>query len=104
MLGVGIRERDGVSDAISSCLHLRGRVHEHVVWLSCANSGLSQTGDQIHEWADNLEYYQHTRKFVYANSDVWASDITEDKMGGEDWLYGDAVDLYAYSGTAALPS
>jgi hypothetical protein len=70
----------------------------------CSASGLSQTGDQIHEWADALSGMGHTRAWVYANGDIWASDITEDRLAGQDNVYGDAVDLYAYSGHGDNPT
>lgn len=103
-LGLGFVSAVGLATPSAHAFTFGGEYMDTWSGCQCSNSGLSQTGDQIHEWADNLEYYQHTRKFVYANSDVWSSDITEDRNGGEDWIYGDAVDLYAYSGHGSAPT
>ena len=65
----------------------------------CSGSSLTYTDDQITMLRSELASGNHTADFFFANSTVWASDLLEDKdFGGEDNLYGDNVDLFAFSG------
>ncbi len=71
----------------------------------CSAGGLSYTDDQITMLRSELASGSHTETFAFANSTVWASDLLEDKdFGGEDNLYGDDVDLFAFSGHGAAPT
>jgi hypothetical protein len=75
-------------------------------WSGCCTSqpGLSQTGDQINEFAGVMDGHGHSRVAVYGNQGVWAADTVEDGLGGADNVEADQADIYAYSGHGAAPN
>lgn len=70
----------------------------------CGGDSLSYTDNQIRMLRDKLQSQGHTKRFVYANANTWAADVTEDTdFGGIDYLFGDDVDLFAFSGHGSAP-
>lgn len=75
-------------------------------WSGCECSGksLSYTDNQINMFRNKMESLGHTKRFVYANSNTWAADVTEDRdFNGLDHLYADDVDMFAFSGHGGAP-
>lgn len=71
---------------------------------SCSGAGsLSYTDDQIQDFAAKMKALGHTQKHLFGNTAVWASDLTEDGLGGQDHLYSDDSDIVAYSGHGSAP-
>jgi len=65
----------------------------------CSANGLSYTDNQINMFTSKMQSLGHTKKFKYANTNTWSADVTEDRdFIGIDWLYGDNVDMFAFSG------
>lgn len=76
-------------------------------WSGCECSGgsLSYTDNQIKMFRDKMTSLGHSKRFVYSNSNTWASDVTEDRdFGGKDRFYGDTVDMFAFSGHGSAPN
>jgi hypothetical protein len=77
-------------------------------WLSCELLGvqpLSHTDNQISQWRSYMISFGHTSKWIYANDNVWASDLSEDTtFGGQDNLYGDAVTMFGLSSHGSAPT
>jgi len=71
---------------------------------SCSGSGLEHTDDQINQWAGTMRSLGHQQLWVYANTEAWACDITEDGLGGCDWPYGDDAGIYAFAGHGYNPT
>nr|WP_275583673.1 DUF6345 domain-containing protein [Archangium primigenium] len=69
----------------------------------CSSSSLSFTDDQMNGFDAALASRGHIRMHRFANTDVWASDYTEDSFGGFDHISSDDSDLIAYSGHGAAP-
>jgi hypothetical protein len=66
---------------------------------SCSTAGsLSYTDDQINGFDSRMAAHGHIRMHRFSNTSVWASDYTEDGLGGQDNLYSDDSDLVAFSG------
>lgn len=70
----------------------------------CGSSSLSYTGDQMDGFDAAMASRGHSRQFKFANANVWASDYTEDVLGGQDYIFSDTSDVIAYSGHGAAPT
>jgi hypothetical protein len=78
-------------------------------WSSCeascsGSSSLSYTDDQINGFDSAMASRGHTLMHKFSNSSVWASDYTEDVLGGQDHYYSDDSDIVAYSGHGGAPT
>jgi hypothetical protein len=76
-------------------------------WSGCECSGnsLSYTDDQINMFRSKMQSLGHSSRFVFANTNTWASDVSEDRdFGGIDYAYGDGVDMFAFSGHGSAPN
>jgi hypothetical protein len=71
---------------------------------SCSANSLSYTDDQIDGFDSALASRGHSRLHKYANANVWASDYTEDGLGGQDNYFSDDSDIVAYSGHGSAPT
>jgi len=77
-------------------------------WAGCdsdckGESKLKYTDDQIKLFSKAMKDAGHSRSAWWRNQDVWATDLVEDKYGGEDHIYADPNTLYIYSGHGGAP-
>ncbi len=77
-------------------------------WSSCdsacnGNSSLSYTDDQINGFDSAMVSLGHRLRHRFSNSSVYASDYTEDSLGGKDNDYSDDSDIVVYSGHGGAP-
>lgn len=76
-------------------------------WSGCECSGdsLSYTDNQINMFTNKMIALGHTKSFKFGNKNTWSADVTEDKdFNGIDWLYGDNVTMFAFSGHGGVGS
>jgi hypothetical protein len=68
-------------------------------WSGCdtSQSGLSYTDDQVNQFAGAMDSSGLPRIALWANGNVWASDITDNANGGADSFNADAAELYVLS-------
>jgi len=65
----------------------------------CSGNGLSYTDNQINMFSNKMTSLGHTKSFKFSNQNTWSADVTEDRdFNGIDWLYGDGVTMFAFSG------
>lgn len=68
----------------------------------CSANSLSYTDDQINYFNERMTAKGNNRLSTFANTSVWGSDIGEDRdIGGQDFLYSDDAQAWAYSGHGA---
>lgn len=71
----------------------------------CSGSSLSYTDNQIKMFSNKMQDLGHSKQFMFANSNTWAADVTEDRdFGGIDYGYGDKVAMFAFSGHGSAPN
>jgi hypothetical protein len=60
---------------------------------------LSHSEAQISYLVGKIDEKSYNTRIAWFDNDAWASDLAEDRdLNGEDYIYGDAAMLYAYSG------
>lgn len=74
-------------------------------WSGCECGGkpLNYTDDQINWFNSQMNSHGYTWLSTYSNSSVWAGDVQEDSYGGNDKIYSDDADVWAYSGHGSAP-
>jgi len=71
----------------------------------CNADPLSYTDDEINYFAERMRARGHSQQFLWGNSDVWASDMTEDRdFGGADHTQADRVEFFALASHGAVES
>ena len=69
----------------------------------CAGNALNYTDDQISYFRQKMDDHDHTLLRSYMNTGVWAGDLVEDRLGGEDYRFSDDGDMYVFSGHGSAP-
>jgi len=76
-------------------------------WDSCdcapKPNALKYTSNQVNYFHQRMSKYGHTRLNGFSNTNVWASDVIEDSVGGKDHWYSDNGDMYVFSGHGDAP-
>jgi hypothetical protein len=77
-------------------------------WSVCEDTSpatLQYTDDKIAYWASAMQALGNVRVRYYAQQDVWASDLVDDRdFRGQDHLYSDKTDISAPPSTTCRSS
>jgi Family of unknown function (DUF6345) len=72
-------------------------------WTGCATTAatLSHSDNQIGMFVTAMDMNGQSRQAYFFNDSVWASDITDSSLGGQDQYQADKADIYALSSHGA---